>query len=119
VLVAMWSVSLRERAKWCVARRSRSAMVQCRCGMSTCTRCRACSCATRGLSECVHAGTRVALSASMARARHGQGEGCGGAYGRSGGLAAIGQHRWWPDYSDGEAAMGGLTPTPLSPWVCS
>jgi hypothetical protein len=88
-------------------------------GVSTCTRCRACPCAAQGLSECVCAGTQVVLSASMVRARHGQGEGCGGAYGWSGWLATIGQHRRWPEDADGEAATGGLPPAPLSPWACS
>jgi hypothetical protein len=119
MLVAMWLVSMRVRAKWCVARWARSAMVQCRGGVSKCTQCRACSCAARGLSECVRAETRVAILASMARARHGQGEGCGGAYGRSGRLAMIGQRRRWPEDSNGEAATGGLPSMPLSPWACS
>jgi hypothetical protein len=55
----------------------------------------------------------------MARARPGQSEGCGGTYGWSGRLATIGLRRRWPEGADGEAAMAGLLPKPLSPRVCA
>jgi hypothetical protein len=63
-----WSVSVRVLAKWSVAGLARSAMVQHGGGVLTCTGCRACTCAARGLSERVHAGTREVLSASTAHA---------------------------------------------------
>jgi hypothetical protein len=82
-------------------------------------RCHAERCAARGERTCARAGTRCTLSASTARARHGQGEGGCGTYGRSERLASIGWRRRWPVGVDGEAAMAGLPPKPRSPRACA
>jgi hypothetical protein len=59
------------------------------------------------------------LSASTARARPGQSEGCGGTYDWLGRLAMIGLRRWWPEGIDGEGVTAGLPPKPLSPRACA
>jgi hypothetical protein len=82
-------------------------------------RCHAEQCAARGERTCAQAGMRCTLSASTARARHGQGEGSCGAYGWSERLASIGWRRWWAVGIDGEAATGGLPPKPQSPRMCA
>jgi hypothetical protein len=64
-------------------------------------------------------GIRCTLSASMAHARHGQGEGGGGTYGWSERLAVIGWRRRWAVGVDGEAATAGLPPKPWSPRACA
>jgi hypothetical protein len=82
-------------------------------------RCRAERCSARGERTCARAGTWCTLSASTAHARHGQGEGGCGAYGRSERLASIGWRRRWLVGIDGEAATAGLPPKPWSPRACA
>jgi hypothetical protein len=77
-------------------------------GTSTCTRCRARSCAARGEWTCARAGARCTLSASMARARRGQSEGRGGAYGRHGRLAPVVQRGRCLWECSGAVAAAGL-----------
>jgi hypothetical protein len=64
------------------------------------------------------AGTRRMLPASKMRAQHGQNTGWGGVYGRRGRRPAIGQGGRHPGDAVGEAATGGLPPTPLSAQAC-